>query len=336
MADGVLPMPVPATIEVDDNLSSDFENLSAEAQSGTTSICSSVTRYRLENGRRYHAYRDGAYFLPNDKREQERMELQHRIYRRLLDGRLYLAPLTSSPSRVLDLGTGTGCWAVDFADQHPSSQVFGNDLSPIQRTWMPPNCTFDVDDFESEWPYDQSRRFDYIHARDIAGSVGDYDKLFERAYQNLNPGGYLELQDFEIDIFSDDESRERAVTAVQWQRILAYSSEKFGKPLMVAKEWKEKMIRAGFTDVVVEIFKIPLAPWAKDPSLRELGSMQARHMDEVLESYSRALFTRIMEWSTEELDLLLAGVRTDLANPTARLYGKIWVVYGRKPEPLDN
>lgn len=104
--------------------------------------------------------------------------------------------------------------------------------------------------------FDKHQRFDYIHGRDIAGSISDYDRLFKQAYDNLNPGGYFELQNFELNFFSDDESRERAVTAVQWQRIILKTSEKFGKPLAVEGGWKEGMFRAGFRDVVAEVYKV--------------------------------------------------------------------------------
>ena len=40
---------------------------------------------------------------------------EHRIFRTVLDGKLYLSPLDEDPERVLDLGTGTGIWATDFA-----------------------------------------------------------------------------------------------------------------------------------------------------------------------------------------------------------------------------
>ena len=49
----------------------------------------------------------------------------------------------------------------------------GNDLSPILRIWVPPNCTFDIDDFEADWVFDKHQHFDYIHARGIASSVSD-------------------------------------------------------------------------------------------------------------------------------------------------------------------
>lgn len=126
----------------------------------------------------------------------------------------------------------------------------------LRRT--PPNCAFEVDDIESEWPHnDKYHRFDYIHGRDIAGCIADYDKLFAQAYKNLNPGGYLELQNFELDFFSvDDGMRERAVTAVQWQKLLTQACRKFGNELPVEAGWKDKMVAAGFRNVVVEEFKV--------------------------------------------------------------------------------
>ena len=97
----------------------------------TTSLSSSAFDYRYELGRRYHSYRQGRHFLPNDKQEQERMDFTHAEMMLVLDNNLYLAPLRS-PQRVIDLGTGTGLWAIDFADAYPEAQVIGNDLSPIQ------------------------------------------------------------------------------------------------------------------------------------------------------------------------------------------------------------
>ena len=45
--------------------------------------------------------------------------------------RLFYAPI-EAPSAVLDIGTGTGIWAIDVADAYPAAEVVGTDLSPIQ------------------------------------------------------------------------------------------------------------------------------------------------------------------------------------------------------------
>ena len=55
--------------------------------------------------------------MPNDENEQERLDMYHHIFLLLQHGRLYTAPLEKIEiKRVLDAGTGTGIWAIDFAE----------------------------------------------------------------------------------------------------------------------------------------------------------------------------------------------------------------------------
>jgi methylase of polypeptide subunit release factors len=50
-----------------------------------------------------------------------------------LKGRLYLAPINDiSLHNVLDIATGTGIWATEFASAFPLANVVGTDLSQIQ------------------------------------------------------------------------------------------------------------------------------------------------------------------------------------------------------------
>ena len=77
--------------------------------------------------------------MPTDEVEQDRLDLQHEMLLSLLGNKLYLAPIAANPQKILDVGTGTGIWAIDMADRFPSAEVIGTDLSPIQPTWVPPN-----------------------------------------------------------------------------------------------------------------------------------------------------------------------------------------------------
>jgi hypothetical protein len=129
----------------------------------TSSLNSTVTDFRTMYNRRYHAFKENQYWLPNDDEEISRLDLQHIIWRLCLNGRLHIAPVPDDVHRVIDLGTGTGKWAIEFADAHPNADVTGTDLSPIQPTSLPPNCQFIVDNVEEEWVY--SKPFDYIHSR---------------------------------------------------------------------------------------------------------------------------------------------------------------------------
>ncbi len=60
--------------------------------------------------------------------EQEREDMKHAMVVHLCQGKLHFAPL-DSPHMVLDVGTGTGIWAMD-------SQW----LVPTARPGWPPRC----------------------------------------------------------------------------------------------------------------------------------------------------------------------------------------------------
>jgi hypothetical protein len=105
------------TIEVasDNTIDDTIDDPGYETASVTgaeTSISSSVRDYAFEHGRRYHKYQEGRYLFPNDESEQEREDMKHSMIVNLCGGRLHYAPL-EDPREILDIGTGTGIWAID-------------------------------------------------------------------------------------------------------------------------------------------------------------------------------------------------------------------------------
>ncbi|RDW85258.1 hypothetical protein BP6252_02848 [Coleophoma cylindrospora] len=333
-----LPTPLPSgheTLEIDhDEHDDDVDSALGDDQLtlSTASLASSIRNYTYENGRRYHAYRSGEYILPNDEKEQERMDLKHHIFTLILGGRSFVAPVGPNPQRILDVGTGTGIWAMEVADAYPGADVLGTDLSPIQPAWVPPNLSFVIDDAESEWSYSPNKLFDLIHWRMLFTAIKDWPRLYEQAYKNLKPGGWLEVHEHESDINSDDDSVLKAQDLKDWFKLVAEACAKFGKDSNIAHKQKQWMIDAGFVDVQEDVYKVPIGRWPKDKLQKEIGLyFQVQTLDG-LEPVSMALFTRVLGLSKEQVDVMLVGPRKAVKNPECHLYLRFYVVRGRKPE----
>src|SRR2546422_1102213 len=69
---------------------------------------------------------DIAYMFPRHPSEVDRLDLQHFALREVL-GSNHIAPV-ARPSRILDVGCGTGQWAVDLCHKFPQALVVGLDM----------------------------------------------------------------------------------------------------------------------------------------------------------------------------------------------------------------
>ncbi|KAL7755837.1 hypothetical protein ACKLNR_014364 [Fusarium oxysporum f. sp. zingiberi] len=296
--------------------------------SSTQSISSSIFRYRVENGRTYATFGSGEYSLPNDEDEQER------------------------------LGTGTGIWATDVgmykthqggasellimgsADEHPEAEVLGVDLSPIQpdmyallwntdslvterhQSRVPPNCRFEIDDLEDEWTF--KHPFDFIFIRSMIASFKSWPDILAKAFENLEPGGYIEVQDNIYPLASDDGTIHNT-DILTWSELMVKATNKIGRSITVASQFKSMLEDAGFIDIVEIKKKIPMNRWPKCSRYKELGTWSCYMLHSSLEGISMGLLTRL-GLTVHEVHVLLAKVRRDLLSTKIHGY---WYTYDR-------
>ncbi|KAI9931480.1 hypothetical protein ASPWEDRAFT_169675 [Aspergillus wentii DTO 134E9] len=297
--------------------------------SDTTSINSEITAYRFENGRRYHAYKDGAYWGPNDEQQNEQLDLAHHMFTILLGNRLVLAPISDNIQNVLDVGTGTGIWAIDFADEYPSAEVIGSDLSPIQPSFVPPNLKFEIDDAEEVWLHPVNH-FDLVHVRAMYGAIADWPAFYRNALRHIRPGGWIDQLEMSIEFRSDDGTVTDDHVLSVWSKTFIEAGERFGKTFRTADLAKGYMQEAGFQNVTEERFKLPVGPWSKDRRLKKLGMWNLTHCEAGIEGWAMALLTRIMGWSYDEVQVFLAQMRQGLRDPNVHAYFYVVGVYGQK------
>ncbi|RYN65472.1 hypothetical protein AA0117_g12136 [Alternaria alternata] len=315
---------VEATISIDP-LEEDTDTDSAYGDdngSTTSSIASSIRKYRSLHGRTYHNFHtesSSEYWGPNDDKMNEQLDIGHHMLTLMLDGKLFLAPIGPTPQKVLDVGTGTGIWAIDFGDQFPSAEVIGVDISPTQPTFTPPNVKFELDDVQLEWTY-QPNSFDYIHVRCMLGAIQDWAHLYREIYKCTKPGGYIEHLEISIMFKSEDGTVTEDHFMAQWSKILLGAAEKIGKTFAIYDFNREMITQAGFVDVVEKKFKVPVGTWPRDPKMKELGQWNLLFCLEGLESWSLYLLSMILKWSYEEIQVHIATMRNNLLNRRNHAY----------------
>ncbi|RDW67593.1 hypothetical protein BP6252_08989 [Coleophoma cylindrospora] len=219
-----------------------------------------------------------------------------------LDGALGLCPKNCEDAkvkRVLDVGTGTGIWAMEFGS-------------------MPVNVQFQVDDLEEPWIFNQ--KFDYIHCRDLIGGFGDWPKFFAQSYENLEPGGYVEVQSFTFPCQSDDGTLLPDHALMQWSDFMMEAAKALGRCLDIPTVFQALAGEAGFTNIEAKKFKWAMNSWPKDKKDKLLGAWELENATTGLEGLCMALFTRGLGWTKLEVDVFLDRVRADMRNRSIHAY----------------
>lgn len=304
--------------------------LGGESVNSTESLSASIFEYRALHGRTYQANRD--YWAPNDEQQSEGLDILHHAFVMLLGDQLFLAPIGDNPGRVLDVGTGTGIWAIDFADQFPGAEVIGTDITATQPTWVPPNLKFMIDDCLQEWTWPENH-FDFVHLRGMYGSITDWAELYRRAFKHVKPGGWL--QDMEMNVRLESDHVEIPADHVfnKWAELFYEGGDKMGRSFAIACDhrMRDHMEAAGFVDIVERKIKAPCHGWPKDQRLRQAGLLIQAGLEESLDGFAIYLLTQVLGWSKEETFVLLAKMRAEVRRKANCAWCHFTIVYGRKP-----
>jgi hypothetical protein len=142
--------------------------------------------------------------------------------------------------------------------------------------------------------------------------------VIKQAFDALEPGGYLELQDgcFPFQYIGES-PRDSAL--YRWNEEVVAGGAKLCRPWTNVQHYKQWMEDVGFVDVVEKPFYWPTSAWAKGKYYKEVALYWQEDLLRGLEGISLKAMGS-MGWTVEEIQAFLPGVRDDVKNTSIHAF----------------
>lgn len=274
-----------------------------------------------------HRTRGIPYVMPRDLEETNRLDFQHYLLRHALQ-RNFVTPIGENPQSILDVGTGTGRWAREMAQQFPLANVVGMDVNPPpvdqaaeadqSGDLRPPNYTFVPGNILERLPFPDGS-FDFVHMRLLVSAIPHerWSGVVSELVRVTRIGGWVESVETIL--------MERGGPALE-------TIEAWGRPVMdrlgiqmadggLVGQWMEN---AGLTGVVTHRIELPCGEWGG-----RVGRMVARDYLSGMKAFAGLLVSQQIA-TQADVDQVLAQASQELAHPRGHCVAPIFIAYGRR------
>ncbi|GKT41161.1 putative methyltransferase tdiE [Colletotrichum spaethianum] len=154
----------------------------------------------------------------------------------------------------------------------------------------------------------------------MTGSIRNWSRYVKQCYDNLSPGGYLELNEVDAIPVSDDGTLTDQCNLKKSFDLWAEGLAALGSPFEKFSRMEGVLKDAGFEDVHIRRFKWPTNSWPRDSKHKELGIWNYENLAPNLEGMFMASYTRGLNWTKEEVLLTTMGARKDFADRNIHAY----------------
>ncbi len=261
---------------------------------------------------------DSPYLLPKDDQEIDRLDRQHYIVRFMLHEN-YLAPL-QAPGRILDVGCGTGRWAIEMAKAFPSAEIVGLDIvKPTpDASQRPSNVLFLQRDVLKRLPF-TDHIFDYVHMRFLIGALpaANFQSVINELSRVVRPGGWIELA--EPGPFIN--AGVGLETLWKWMTALA---KRKGIDMAAGSHLDKFLKEAGFKHVSKQQIDIPVGDFAG-----QIGHLSAQNILDLV-SAIQAPVVALNIASAKEFETMLGIAKTELARTNGNCVFQMYIAAAQK------
>ena len=257
--------------------------------------------------------------------EHERLNLQTRGFNEMMHGKAFHAPV-ERPSRVLEIGAGTGYVTRILASTFLQAEVIGLDLSVVPAGEQT-NAVFVQGDIMNDGVV--TGHFDFIYSRMLVyGGIRDWPAYIARAWDLLSPGGWLETQEVDTSAFFDGDGKNMYPNS-SWRNEQRVAFQAKGIDMAVARKLEGYFKKQGFVDVAVKKLRWMHGPWEGHPETLSGAKTATKYNPAVIfESYKRMLgHTK----TAAQLEAVREEIDKEFAWSEDGKHRDYYVVCGRKP-----
>ncbi|KAF4621146.1 hypothetical protein D9613_000282 [Agrocybe pediades] len=204
--------------------------------------------------------------------ESERLDELHNGITAYLGG-LLPSPLASGDTKkILELGSGSGAWAIQAAREFPNAEVLAVDLNPLptRSKPLPRNLTFLRADLTKALPFEKGA-FDIVHARFVLMHLAHGDDVFRKCFDLVRPGGWLVVEEPDSGAMADG-GQDPPPDAAEFLGMFMETMHSRDADPTLGKRMEQILKNSGLFDVInVKRLRIPVSGKSNDPDENAFG-----------------------------------------------------------------
>ncbi|CAO3621271.1 unnamed protein product [Cunninghamella blakesleeana] len=238
-------------------------------------------------------------FSDFDFKEFDRWQRIHYLLKSTRKANAWAPFNTSKGAVVVDVGTGTGIWAMEISNQYNNIQVLGLDkVLPNDQQNSPENLRFVQCDITEPWPMGDNA-VDFIFQRNMSDSIPKdaWSNLLKEMFRVLKPGGYIELIEYDKWHHNPGPVQQAFDSFIQEQCTTK------GIDYFITDTVTNLVNDSGFEELDQKTMDIPLGEWPSDPELKQYGFINQEAQKASLRNHKDIY---LKQWGVSNSDFDLA------------------------------